>query len=117
MSLVTGALIYHTKQVVGSNNRNVNRQLNNGLCAQSVIYAFFSLSYLMRFLYDDNIFVSQKAYTFILVQDMVVYFDGLSFAVLLYYHLKNFRTHFIDESAVTSTINGDNITDEVIRAS
>ena len=71
----------------------------------------------MRFLYDDNIFVSQKAYTFILVQDMVVYFDGLSFAVLLYYHLKNFRTHFIDESAVTSTINGDNITDEVIRAS
>ena len=73
----------------------------------------------MRFLFEKNVFPihKHKPYGWVLVYDVVVYFDGLSFFVLLYYHLKNFRTHIVANENIASSINGDNITDEVIRGS
>lgn len=61
----------------------------------AIILAFFGLSYLFRFLWDEflgfRLLNLDNDFYFFLVYDIVSYADGLSFTALLLFHRSNFK--------------------------
>ena len=83
--------------------RAINNNLTNGASyffkeekfTLTIILVCFGLSYLIRFVWDEvlsgRLKDEDQMFLFYFVYDLVTYFDGMSFAALLFFHRSNFR--------------------------
>ena len=83
--------------------RKINKSFSNSAAYHfkkekftlAIVLAFFGLSYLFRFLWDEflgfKLLNLDNDFYFFLVYDIVIYADGLSFTALLLFHRSNFK--------------------------
>ena len=71
-----------------------------------IILIFFEMSFFVRFLWDD--YLEEKInnngtiFTYLMVNEIVVVFEGLSFSTLLMFHFINFRRQSSGAAAMTT---------------
>ena len=95
MTAANVVLIIHIRIMNKNLSNNAIDNFKKEKFTLAIILAFFGLSYLFRFLWDEflgfKLLNLNNEFYFFLVYDIVSYADGLSFTALLLFHRTNFK--------------------------